>query len=153
MTSRTDNRTPEIWRRYRIMHDTEYCYAYSVSSARHRAHLLPVSRQDQQVTAAATLQRQHQTDQDTEAHCRRNLVGSIPNQHTHSTPTTTTTTTTMRSLFLIHLLPTPTTTTPPRLPLPMTRSQTETASTRRPTCPSPHLGTSGRHSQWLHLCL
>lgn len=37
------------WRRYRIEHDTEYCYAYSVSSARHRAHLLPRTLEHQQV--------------------------------------------------------------------------------------------------------
>lgn len=37
------------WRRFRIRHDTEYCYAYTVSSARHRAHLLPGNRQNQRV--------------------------------------------------------------------------------------------------------
>lgn len=40
-------------RRYRIRHDTEYCYAYSVSSARHRAHLIPIDRRDQHVEAFA----------------------------------------------------------------------------------------------------
>ena len=48
-----DNMAPGLWRRYQIVHDTEYCYAYSVNSARHRAHLLPVNRPDQQVTACA----------------------------------------------------------------------------------------------------
>lgn len=37
------------WKRYHVAHDTEYCYAYSVSNARHRAHLIPVDRHDQQV--------------------------------------------------------------------------------------------------------
>lgn len=37
------------WRRYQIKHDTEYCYAYSVSSARHRAHLVPSNHNNQQV--------------------------------------------------------------------------------------------------------
>ncbi len=37
--------------RYEIMHDTEYCYAYSVISARHRAHLVPVTSQNQCVEA------------------------------------------------------------------------------------------------------
>lgn len=41
------------WQRYQITHDTEYCYAYSVSSARHRAHLVPSERRDQRVTACA----------------------------------------------------------------------------------------------------
>lgn len=40
-------------RRYCIRHDTEYCYAYSVSSARHRAHLVPIDRRDQHVEAFA----------------------------------------------------------------------------------------------------
>lgn len=30
-----------LWKRYRVAHKTEYCYAYSVSNARHRAHLIP----------------------------------------------------------------------------------------------------------------
>ena len=38
-----------IWRRYAIKHDTEYCYAYSVASARHRAHLVPILGADQRV--------------------------------------------------------------------------------------------------------
>lgn len=38
-----------VWKRYHIAHDTEYCYAYSVTNARHRAHLIPVDRPDQQV--------------------------------------------------------------------------------------------------------
>lgn len=38
-------------RRYQINHDTEYCYAYSVSGARHRAHLIPMDRGDQRVEA------------------------------------------------------------------------------------------------------
>lgn len=41
--------SPHRWRRYRIQHDTSYCYAYSVSSARHRAHLLPRDRENQRV--------------------------------------------------------------------------------------------------------
>ena len=40
---------PPIWKRYHVAHDTEYCYAYSVSNARHRAHLIPGDRPDQQV--------------------------------------------------------------------------------------------------------
>ena len=36
-------------RRYQVVHTTEYCYAYSVSSARHRAHLIPASQTNQQV--------------------------------------------------------------------------------------------------------
>lgn len=52
MTSVTTERAAtDAWRRYQIIHETEYCYAYSVSSARHRAHLLPINRPDQQVTA------------------------------------------------------------------------------------------------------
>lgn len=43
---------PGLWRRYQITHDTEYCYAYSVSSARHRAHLLPTDRLAQHVEAS-----------------------------------------------------------------------------------------------------
>jgi transglutaminase-like putative cysteine protease len=39
----------DSWRRYRIQHDTSYCYAYSVSSARHRAHLLPLDCKNQRV--------------------------------------------------------------------------------------------------------
>lgn len=46
------------WKRYRIEHDTEYCYAYSVSNARHRAHLIPVSRPDQQVHEATLIMNQ-----------------------------------------------------------------------------------------------
>jgi transglutaminase-like putative cysteine protease len=38
-----------IWRRYLIHHHTEYCYAYSVSSAHHRAHLTPIDQADQRV--------------------------------------------------------------------------------------------------------
>lgn len=41
-----------VWKRYRIEHDTEYCYAYSVSNARHRAHLMPSNRPNQQVHSA-----------------------------------------------------------------------------------------------------
>ena len=41
------------WRRYRILHGTEYCYAYAVTSARHRAHLLPVAQANQRVEAYA----------------------------------------------------------------------------------------------------
>ncbi len=41
------------WRRYRIRHHTEYCYAYSVSSAHHRAHLTPIDRLNQRVVDAA----------------------------------------------------------------------------------------------------
>ena len=41
----------ERWQRYQITHETEYCYAYSVSSARHRAHLVPSERRDQRVAA------------------------------------------------------------------------------------------------------
>lgn len=37
------------WRKYVVEHETSYCYAYSVSSARHRAHLLPLERDNQQV--------------------------------------------------------------------------------------------------------
>lgn len=37
------------WRRYQIRHDTEYCYAYAVNSARHRAHLVPSDHADQHV--------------------------------------------------------------------------------------------------------
>lgn len=36
-------------RRYQVVHATEYCYAYSVSSARHRAHLIPAVQTNQQV--------------------------------------------------------------------------------------------------------
>lgn len=43
--------TGHHWNTYQITHDTEYCYAYSVSSARHRAHLLPSDRVDQRVMA------------------------------------------------------------------------------------------------------
>lgn len=39
-------------KRYRVIHDTEYCYAYSVSNARHRAHLIPSSYQHQKVDSA-----------------------------------------------------------------------------------------------------
>ena len=39
------------WQGYQITHETEYCYAYSVSSARHRAHLVPQEFRDQRVTA------------------------------------------------------------------------------------------------------
>lgn len=39
------------WRHYTIHHDTVYCYAYVVSSARHRAHLLPRPSDDQRVGA------------------------------------------------------------------------------------------------------
>ncbi len=38
-----------IWRQYQIQHDTEYCYAYFVASARHRAHLVPMHHADQRV--------------------------------------------------------------------------------------------------------
>lgn len=41
------------WRRYQISHHTEYCYAYSVTSAHHRAHLVPVSNTDQKVESCA----------------------------------------------------------------------------------------------------
>ena len=41
------------WKRYRVTHDTEYCYAYSVSNARHRAHLVPANRKDQVVHGCA----------------------------------------------------------------------------------------------------
>ena len=37
------------WKRYQIRHDTEYCYAYLVTSARHRAHLVPAQNDDQRV--------------------------------------------------------------------------------------------------------
>lgn len=37
------------WRRYRIEHTTSYCYAYSVSSARHRAHLVPQNCKNQRI--------------------------------------------------------------------------------------------------------
>ncbi|MFM7123089.1 MAG: transglutaminase domain-containing protein [Fluviibacter sp.] len=40
------------WKRYRVVHDTEYCYAYSVSNARHRAHLTPSNRKHQTVHSA-----------------------------------------------------------------------------------------------------
>ncbi|MGV0952929.1 MAG: transglutaminase family protein [Fluviibacter sp.] len=42
-----------MWRHYSIEHETTYCYAYSVSSARHRAHLVPIDRQDQRVQSNA----------------------------------------------------------------------------------------------------
>lgn len=41
------------WRHYTVHHDTAYCYAYVVSSARHRAHLLPRASDDQNVEACA----------------------------------------------------------------------------------------------------
>ncbi len=41
------------WKRYRVAHDTEYCYAYSVTSARHRSHLIPCKQQNQIVHACA----------------------------------------------------------------------------------------------------
>jgi transglutaminase-like putative cysteine protease len=44
--------SPHAWRRYRIQHDTTYCYAYSVSSTRHRAHLLPLNHQNQRTHGA-----------------------------------------------------------------------------------------------------
>ncbi len=37
------------WKRYYVAHETSYCYAYSVSSARHRAHLFPRDRENQRV--------------------------------------------------------------------------------------------------------
>ena len=40
------------WKRYRVVHDTEYCYAYSVSNARHRAHLTPSNGKHQTVHSA-----------------------------------------------------------------------------------------------------
>ena len=40
---------PAVWRRYHIEHTTRYSYACSVSSARHRAHLIPAEHQDQAV--------------------------------------------------------------------------------------------------------
>lgn len=36
-------------KRYRVVHETEYCYAYSVTNARHRAHLLPSNHNHQSV--------------------------------------------------------------------------------------------------------
>lgn len=41
--------TSPSWKRYQVAHDTEYCYAYSVSNARHRAHLIPGDRPNQRV--------------------------------------------------------------------------------------------------------
>lgn len=45
----SDQKDARGWQRYEIRHDTEYCYAYSVTSARHRAHLIPMSHADQRV--------------------------------------------------------------------------------------------------------
>lgn len=39
------------WRRYQIQHITQYCYAYAVTSARHRAHLVPIAHANQQVNS------------------------------------------------------------------------------------------------------
>lgn len=47
-----NDETPK--KRYRVLHETEYCYAYSVSNARHRAHLIP-SNHDHQTVGSATL--------------------------------------------------------------------------------------------------
>lgn len=41
-------------KQYRVVHDTEYCYAYSVTNARHRAHLVPGNR-NHQIVHSATL--------------------------------------------------------------------------------------------------
>lgn len=41
-----------LWKRYFVEHNTEYCYAYSVSNARHRAHLIPGEQADQVVHSA-----------------------------------------------------------------------------------------------------
>jgi transglutaminase-like putative cysteine protease len=40
-------------KRYRVIHDTEYCYAYSVTNARHRAHLIPSNKKHQTVHGAS----------------------------------------------------------------------------------------------------
>lgn len=40
---------PTQWRRYTIQHDTTYCYAYAVSHARHRSHLIPRELANQRV--------------------------------------------------------------------------------------------------------
>jgi transglutaminase-like putative cysteine protease len=47
MTDMADD--AKSWKRYRVVHDTEYCYAYSVTNARHRAHLVPSNRTHQTV--------------------------------------------------------------------------------------------------------
>ena len=45
--------TIQCWKRYRVTHNTEYCYAYSVSNARDRADLIPSNRKDQRIHSAA----------------------------------------------------------------------------------------------------
>ncbi len=42
-------------KRYRILHDTEYCYAYSVTNARHRAHLIPCNHNHQTIHSATLI--------------------------------------------------------------------------------------------------
>lgn len=41
-----------MWKHYLIEHKTEYCYAYAVNHARHRAHLVPLERNDQKLHRA-----------------------------------------------------------------------------------------------------